>query len=357
MVRNWFQSALVLCVFTVALQGQERNSLIETVSSLPGWTATGKPATFKDSNIATFNPEMASNLRTYGISGITVQAWRSPFGPVRATLFQFTDASAGYGFFTIRRRVERSSSIGFSAGTESFQAGNSRYFWQASYVVRLEGASPAMDALAKNLSESILGRSQRPPISNHLPATNLISGSEEYILDAANIPKTEGVDPSALGFNDSAEAASADYSVNGKKVHLMLLIYPTQQIAKKYTDQINIASPDLAGSRKRIGPLLAIVSGTNDSSIIQSILDQVHYESKVTWNEPPPGLGLGPVIVTVFTFIGILLGVCIVVGVSLGGIRVLRNGRYANRAFDRPGNAEFIQLKLDQELIRKELNE
>jgi hypothetical protein len=96
---------------------------------------------------------------------------------------------------------------------------------------RLIGDPRAIEGLAEILSRNILGRSQMPAISNRLPSANLIPGCEEYILDAANIQKVEGVDPSALGFDVSAEATTAEYRITGKIVRLLLVLYPTQQIA------------------------------------------------------------------------------------------------------------------------------
>jgi hypothetical protein len=222
-------------------------------------------------------------------------------------------------------------------------------------VIRLEGASRAVVDLAEIVSRNILGRSQRPAISNRLPTANIIPGSEEYILDALNIPKMEGADPSELGFDTSTDAVTANYRIGGRTVRLLLVLYPTQQIAKKYADQINAATPDLSSTRKRVGPLLAIVSKTAETSTVQSLLEQVHYSSAVTWNEPQPGLGLGPIIVTVFTFIGLLLGVCIIAGFGLGGTRILMKSFFPNRVSYSTEAAEFIQLKLDQELTRKEI--
>jgi len=357
MFQNWLRSCLLLLVLTSAIQGQGQASLIQSVNSLPGWTAVRNAATFNESNIEQFDTKLASSLRTYGMKDVTVQAWQSSSGQIRVTLFQLSDASAAYGFFTNRRRIEGVSSSSFSAGAESFQGRTTYYFWQSSYVVRLEGKFESVESVAGILSRNILGRSQRPPLSNRLPTSNLISGSEEYILAASNLEKVEGVDPSALGFDSSAEAASADYRINGKTVRLLLVLYPTQQIARKYAEQIDVAAPSLAGTRKRIGPLLAIVSNTSDTSVIQSLLDQVHYASKVTWNEPEPGLGLGPIIVTVFTFIGLLLGICIFAGFGLGGARILMKSVFPNRVFDRPEDVGIIQLKLDQELTRKENGE
>jgi len=357
MIRNWFGGVLLLFVLTSSIQGQGREALLQSVSSLPGWTASSKPAIFNESTIDEFDAKLAAILRIYGLNGVTVQAWQSPSGELRATLFQLSDAGAAYGFFSNRRRLEGTLRSSFSAGAESFRNGKYAYFWQAAYVVRLEGEARAMQGAAEVMSRNILGRSQRPPISTHLPATNLIAGSEEYILDAASLPKMEGIDSDGIGFDVSAEVAMADYWINGKKVRLLLAIYPTQQLAKKYADQIFAHAPALGSSQKRIGPILAIVSGTTDSFVIQSLLDQVHYSSKVTWNEPQPGLGLGPVIVTVFTFIALLLGACIFAGVGLGGFRILMKSRYPNHAFNRPSDVGIIQLKLDQELTRKEIHE
>jgi len=361
MFQNWIRSCLLLFILTATLQGQGPRTLpetlIQTVNSLPGWMASGSPETFTESNIEKFDLKPASDLRTLGLNNITVQTWQGPSGRVRAALFQFTDFGAAYSFFTNQRRVVGGVSTAFSAGAESFQDKNFSYFWQANYMVRLNGESHSIENLAEIFSRNILGRSQKPAISNRLPSTNLIPGSEEYILDAANIQKVEGVDPSRLGFDVSAEATTADYRIGDKTVRLLLVLYPTQQIARKFADQMNAATPNLATSRRRVGPLLAIVSGTSDSSVIESLLGQVHYASNVMWEEPQPGLGLGPIIVTVFTFIAVLVGICIIAGFGLGGGRVVMKTFFPNRTLDRPEGAEFIELKLDQELTRKEIHE
>jgi hypothetical protein len=357
MFQHWLRSCLLLLILTSGIHAQTPASLVHSVNSLPGWTTTGEAATFNESSVEQFDAKLASILRIYEVEGVTVQAWQGPMGPVRATLFQLSDASAAYGFFTNRRRIEGTTASSYSAGTESFETRGTYYFWQSNYVVRIAGERASAATLSDTLSRNILGRSQRPAVAGRLPTSNLISGSEEYILAASSIEKAEGIDPSELGFDSSAEAASASYRINGKTARLLLLIYPTQQLAKKYADQLNTKDPRFAGSRKRIGPLLAIVHGTSDASAIQSLLDQVHYSSKVTWNEPQPGLGLGPIIVTVFTFIGLLLAACVFVGFGLGGARVVMKFFFPNRVFDRQDDVEFIQLKLDQELTRKELGE
>ena len=355
MFQHGFRSALVVLVFLVStstLQGQSRDSLIQSVSALPGWTVSGPPAIFNDPTTAKLGPDLISIRDAYGLSGVTVQDWNGAKGKVRSAMFQFTDSGAAYSFFSIRRKFDGTPAADFSAGSEGFQSGKYRYFWQSKYVVRLDGDGSAVNTLAGILSERILGGTQRPSLSNHLPSKNVVAGSEIYILDSANFQRVEGqeagMDASSLGFDLSAEAAAADYRVDGKTGHLVLMLYPTQQIAKKIADQMNSASPESASSRKRIGPLLAIVTGITDASAKETLLEQVHYQSSVTWSEPQPGLGLGPIVVTAFTFIGLLVGICIIAGVGLGGRRLFTKTLYPNRIFDREKDGEIIQLKLDQ---------
>jgi hypothetical protein len=137
----------------------------------------------------------------------------------------------------------------------------------------------------------------------------------------------------------------------------MLLLYPTQQIAKKYGDQWDGKNSGDAAFRKRIGAILALVRGTKDPVVAKAILDGVNYETQVTWNEPKPDIYLRDVILTIFTFIGIALIFTLVIGVSFGGVRIFVKGRYPGMVFDRPEDMEIIQLKLDQAVSRKELKE
>src|SRR4029077_21238295 len=182
-------------------------------------------------------------------------------------------------------------------------------------------------------------------------------GSERYIVDATSIGREFELNPQTLGFDDSVEVATADYRVGGKIAHLVLLLYPTQQLAKKYEDQWANSPSDRPGLRKRVGPLVALVRGLRDASVAKSILDGVNYESQVTWDQPRPDLSLRQVILTIFTFIGIALLFTAVAGLSFGGLRIFVKAKYPDRVFDRPEDMEIIQLKLGQGVIRKELGE
>src|SRR3954447_27073227 len=105
MFQNWVRSCLLLFILTAALQAQSLRrtlpeTLVQSVNSHPGWTATGKPETFNESNIDKLHLKSGANFRTLGLNDVTVQTWQSPSGQVRAELFQFIDFGAACSFFT-----------------------------------------------------------------------------------------------------------------------------------------------------------------------------------------------------------------------------------------------------------------
>ena len=357
MTKKWFWGLLWTLILTGALQGQSRESVLKAVQQTSQWSPADTPVLFDDKNLETFAGKRASTINHYGFTGITLQKWNGPNGSVRLTLYEMFDASAAYGLFTLDRNPDQAGFAAVPLGTEGFRVGNVEEFWQSKYVVKLEGNSAAADDLARNVSQNILGRSRRPPVSTHLPPANFIQGSDRYIVDASGIDRRLNLDPRALGFDDSVEIATADYRVDGKTAHLVLLMYPTQQIAKKYEDQFAAVHGNASPFRKRVGALVAIVRGSNDATAAKTILDGVNYETQVTWDQPRPDLSLREVILTIFSFIGIALLFTIIVGLSFGGLRIFVKSRYPDRVFDRPQDMEIIQLKLAQGLIQKQIRE
>jgi hypothetical protein len=289
--------------------------------------------------------------------GATRQTWKGPGGNVRLTLYEMVDASAAYGLFTLGRNVDQAGYRPIPLGSEGFRAGNRSSFWQSKYVVEVEGPGEAATGLGRMVAENIFGRSRKPPVSSHLPPQNLVAGSEKYVLDASGIGREFELDPKTLGFEDSVEIATATYRVDGKAARLVLLLYPTQQVARKYAAEWESSAPAESAFRKRVGPLVALVRSSRDPDVAAAVLEAVNYESQVTWNEPRPDISIRDVILTVFSFIGAALLFTLVAGISFGGFRVFVKKRFPDRLFDRADDMEMIQLKLGQGVMNKELPE
>ena len=346
-----------MLTLTAALQGQSREVLLKAVEKTSKWTPADQPISYDEKNIEAFAGKRAAAINRYGLTGVTTQSWSGSDGIVRLTLYEMFDSSAAYGLFTLERSPAQAGFTTIPVGTEGFRVGNRSEFWQSKYVVKLEGSAPAVESLARTISENIFGQSRKPPVSAHLPPANLVPGSERYVVDPSGIGRELNLDPQMLGFDDSAEAAIADYRINGKITHLVLLMYPTQQLARKYEDGWKAAFPDDEPYRKRVSALLGLVRGSRDPEVAKTILDGMNFETQVTWDQARPDISLREVILTIFSFIGIALLFTVVVGVSFGGLRIFVKARYPDRVFDRPEDMEIIQLKLAQGVIRKELHE
>ena len=355
MTRPWLHAGLLLIVFASHSAAQDRASLLQALADTPGLQPAAASTLYEPSTLERFDPVLAPGIKMYGAKGVTVQQWNGATGSAKVTLFQMIDSPAAYGVYTLHRSTLGGEATPSLLGASSFRSQNQLYFWQSNYTVRIDGPTETQNQIAQILSRKILGSSRKPPVSEYLPAANMVPNSEKYLLNPESIDRAAGLDSSKLGFDFSAEAATAAYRTGGAQAHLLLLLYPTQHIAKKHAEEIESAAKAPAAFMKRAGPLVAIVYGSRDVTVAASILDGVSHEFKVTWNEPQPGLGLGTMIITIFTFIGIALAFTTIVGVSYGGLRVFVKSRYGNRVFDRPETMELIQLKLAQGVTNRQI--
>lgn len=354
MIKRWPSIALAVLLSAASLYAQQPPSPLDSAVTPPEWSQTQSTEGFNADTIVSLDSALAPVLKLYGFTRATSAEWKSPEGPVRATAYEMLDAPAAYGVFTQQRGAGAQATPNL-IGTDSFRERGVLHVWQSNYFLKVEGPKNSEELLASAVSAKILGRSRKPPVSDHLPAENLVAGSEKYLLRVEDVGSGVGISKEQFGFEDSAEAATAAYRVNGKSARLLLLLYPTQHVAKKYADQMEAAGTPAPPFLRREGPLVGIVYGSTDEAIAQSILNGLNHEFKVTWHENSPGLGLGTMIVTIFTFIGLALLFTLLSGVGYGGLRVFVKSRYPNRVFDRPEDMEIIQLRLIQGVTRKEL--
>lgn len=359
MTRRLIQSALILSLFAASLHAQSaasttRDTLLKAVADGHGFSAAAAPVQYDESTIEKLDPAFAPALKLYGFKGATIQEWNGAGGKARTKLYEMLDSAAAYGFYGLQRSAPGGVPTPTLIGADSFRRNSQLIFWQANYVVWIDGSGDSQNELAKLLSQNILGKSRRPTVSEYLPATDIVGGTERYLISPQGISSAAGVDPSQLGFDSSAEAATASYRVNGNPAQLLLVLYPTQHIAKKYTDALAGGSPAF---RKRAGPLFALVYGTNDEASASTILASVNHEFNVTWDEPKPGLGLGPIIIAVATFVLIAIGFTTIIGLGYGGFRIFMKSRYPGGPFDKSAGPGMIQLKLIQGVTDRQEDE
>ena len=87
----------------------------------------------------------------------------------------------------------------------------------------------------------------------------------------------------------------------------------------------------------------------------EQILDQVGYESNVTWNEPKQTLtepSINSMIVEAFVGTGAIMVFAVAAGIGFGGIRILVKIFLPNKVFDREKQIEILQLGISSKPIK-----
>jgi hypothetical protein len=139
---------------------------------------------------------------------------------------------------------------------------------------------------------------------------------------------------------------------------LLLLEYPTPQLAEQHLHRLQSAlSPEARQSGvtvERKGSLLSLVFAATSPMHAQAIRDEVNYQTEITWNEPrqtatdPP---MTSVLVKIFLFTGMFLGVATALGIAFGGLRVVIKRLFPGKVFDKPQSIEVLQLGLSGKKI------
>src|SRR5260370_37178766 len=169
-------------------------------------------------------------------------------------------------------------------------------------VVRISPVQNPSTEELRQLIASLRAHSDRtalPPIRAYLPA-GFIDGSQRYARGPAgfrNAIASLKQDEFAnlveeTGFNLSAEAMFAHYRAGKEEAVLLLIEYPTPQLAEQYLHHLGQAlSPAAKQAGTTIERQASLVSlGLEPSSAASrdSLQKSVHHETPSTWHGPRP---------------------------------------------------------------------
>lgn len=341
---------------------------LQTAVAAPTKPAPLLPQTFggwqlaKAPQIST-NPESADAinaalLKEYGFTNFENATYTRDDGrklTIKAVRFQ--DASGAYGAFLFYRLPQM---LDETIGDQGASLNERILFYKGNVLVdavfqRLSEMSAAeLRELAGDFPRPSGPTSGLPSLPNYLPKQSAVKNSMKYVVGPAGLAAT-GAPLAAqfVDFSKGAEVVLESYAFGFDKATLMLVDYPTPQIATAQLQQITSAQKahQLAGSNlvmKRTGPIVAIVSGPISEHDARSLLSQVNYDADVTWNERTPSLRDNPanLIVGVILLAGVLCGLAILAGVAFGGFRVILKWLLPGKVFDRPEQMEIIALHL-----------
>src|SRR5271165_6389952 len=325
--------------------------------SFAGWAQSGAAQTTSDP--AKVDAAYPAVLKEYGFAGSETATYTRDDGrKMTIKAAQFRDATGAYGAFTFYRQPSMGTE---RIGTKAASANQRILFFRDNVLVdadfdRLTEMSAAeLRELAGMLPAAKGAAANLPTLPEYLPKADAVENSAKYILGPqALVALKASLTPEQVDFSHDPEILIQDYAAKSGPLTLMLVQYPTPQIAAERLRALQSVEPSAPNTLlvRRTGPIVDIVTGAVGSDEAQKLLTSVNYEAEVTWNEATSLSkrdNIGNLILAVFGLIGILLVVSLVFGLFFGGLRVLMKRLFPHRVFDRPEDVEIIQLKLGQD--------
>ena len=374
MIFSWrivpFLALLILSAHVWADQGPASAPSSVLPLQFAGWRV--KDPVTKSSDPVTADEANAPVLKEYGFQRLEKTTYTRDDGrtlDIKAAVFE--DASGAYGAFTYYKIPEM---LNEKIGNQASSLGNRVLFYESNVLVdavfdKLTVMSAAeLRELAGLLPQPPPNARNLPPLPTYLPKDGYRKNTAKYILGPVTLDRVGAPLPTAMvDFKAGAEVVLGKYSASAGNATLMLISYPTPQIAIEKLRAIDAAHQVNPQSQpgvapivdagpfydKRTGPIIAIAAGPLSQTEAQALLAPISYEADVTWNENTYLSKKNNVANFLFNAILlclIVVGFSLVGGLAFGGFRVLMKRIYPDRVFDRPDDMEIISLHLDEKV-------
>jgi hypothetical protein len=321
-----------------------------------GWHLTAAAQTSTNSESA--DPTNAALLKEYGFKDFEGGTYTRADGrKLKIKAARFEDASGAYGAFTFYKMPqmlnERIGDQGASLNERVlFYIGNilvDAVFQQLSAMSAAE-----LRELAEALPKPGGSIANLPGLPAYLPKESYLKNTAKYVVGPLALEANGAPLPvKYVDFSKGAEVVLGGYNLSGARATLMLISYPTPQIAATQLKHIESAQQahqlDSIVTAKRTGPILVLASGSISSGDAKSLVSDVNYDADITWNERTNFTrrdNAANLIVGVILLAAIVCGISIVAGIAFGGFRVAIKRLLPGKVFDRPEDVEFISLHL-----------
>jgi hypothetical protein len=336
-----------------------------------GWRISGSPQTSKDPAVA--DPANAALLKEYGFSDFESATYTRDGRKLSLKAARFADATGSYGAFTYYKLPQM---LKETIPDQAASLNERVLFYRGNVLVDavFEKLSAMSAAELRELSEALplpAGNSRNlPSLPAYLPKLGYVKNTAKYVVGPVGLEKISAPLPAQLvDFSVGSEVALGTYQTSDGHATLILISYPTPQIAAEHLRQLDAArqpNPQQPGSAatlsmlpvtmgpvfdKRTGPMLVIATGALSPEDAKALLSLVNYEADVTWNENTytgKKNNLGNLLLNVFLLCAILMAFSAVAGLAFGGIRLFFNRILPERVLHREKETEFISLHLSE---------
>jgi hypothetical protein len=335
-----------------------------------GWQRTNTRAGKEPSEA---DPANAALMKEYGFLDYQQATYRREGRTMEVKAARFADAGGAYGAFTFYKQPEMLVETIGDQGAQSnemvlFYRGN--VFVQARLDRVTEMTAAELRELAGELPRAAGQAVNLPVLPTYLPKESYVKNSAKYVVGPVGFGLIGSSLPMELvSFERAAEVATGKYETGSGPAELMLISYPTPQIASERVRAIETyiaevgknearssagranSAPSVTRMVRRSGPLVVFVGGQISPAEAKSLLATVNYDANVTWNEPTL-LGkrnnVANLVVAAMMLAGVILLFALAAGIAFGTIRILMKRYFPDRIFDRSVDVEIIRLDLSK---------
>jgi hypothetical protein len=342
---------LVLLLIASAALAQQKTFLPQEFS---GWTKDASPST--GTNPSAVDAASSKVLAEYGFTNFEVATYSRPDRKLTVKAAQFQDASGAYGAFTFYRSpgmlTEKIGTMGASAN-ERILFFRDNVLVQAQFDRVTAMSAGELREFAASLPAAKGNAANLPSLPGYFPRDQVEQNSAKYVIGPAALNAIGSpINSELVDFSSNAEVITGKHTTGGSDADVILISYPTPQIAGDRLKAIQAAATQNADTTfvaKRTGPIVALVSGHIAQSDAKAILSRVSYEADVTWNENT-GLSkhdnIGSIVVAACILAGIIFLASVGTGAVFGFARIFLERAFPSRYKPRGEGHDFIRLDL-----------
>src|SRR5580765_3797333 len=293
--------ALLFGAVSPKLQDPQRPAVLP--QAFGGWQRQGAAQTSSDAAAA--DPTNAETLKEYRFIDFASATYTQDDGrTLKIRAARFADASGAFGAYLFYLQPNMNKE---AIGDQGVSLGDRVLFYRGHVLVdaKFSAQTPTSAAELRELAGVLPrpggGSGNLPSFIQFLPPRNYIGNTQKYVmgpvaLRALDAPITQG----QVDFGSSAELTLARYQLPSGEATLILISYPTPQIAAEHlrridaahqipeSTQVGVSTINGSGTffDKRTGPIVAIATGGISESDAKSLLGSVNWRATVTWNSP-----------------------------------------------------------------------
>jgi hypothetical protein len=322
-----------------------------------GWTA--QKATFP---AELQRPDLSQEV---GAMAPEISAYTSGDKTIQVTVGKFRDPSSAYQVYTSKLTLQMMPSTVW--GPSAIKDGH-LLLLVGNLVLEVENSQNASSEDLKQLATAVKGHADQtplPPVRTYL-ADGFADGTQRYVLgpvgfQAALESLHQGeysVLTPEVGFQSGAEAMLAQYRRGKESAVLLIIEYPTPQLAEQHLRHLDLLLPAAArqaGAKiERNASLLSLILAPSSAAYATDLRSSINYATQVTWHEPTYKITDPPLTTTIVKIIFatfLLMVIAVVLGAAFGGVRLLTKIFFPGKVFDRPDQLDVLQLGLSSKRI------